>query len=89
MREALDRKRASPRAVHISRVENVAGFRGEESELLRHYSFSTHKFAVIRGRRDDHNRLRLRSNFVTYALPVGCSLLTRFLIRPFWVSNST
>jgi hypothetical protein len=67
----------------------LLAFRGEESELLRHYSFSTHKFAVIRGRRDDHNRLRLRSNFVTSALPVGCSLLTRFLIRPFWVSNST
>jgi hypothetical protein len=89
MREALDRKRASPRAVHISRVENVAGLSRGRIRTAAPLPFSTHKFAVIRGRRDDHNRLRLRSNFVTYALPVGCSLLTRFLIRPFWVSNST
>ena len=66
--------------------EALLAFSKEEAELLRHYTFSTHDFAVIRRCRGDHNRLGfggLRSNSVTYAFPVGCSLLTRFLILQF------
>jgi hypothetical protein len=37
--------------------EALLAFPKEEAELLRHYTFSTHDFAVIRRCRGDHNRL--------------------------------
>ena len=37
--------------------EALLAFPKEEADLLRHYTFSTHDFAVIRRCRGDHNRL--------------------------------
>jgi hypothetical protein len=37
--------------------EALLAFPREEAELLRHYTFNTHDFAVIRRCRGNHNRL--------------------------------
>jgi TnpA family transposase len=40
-----------------ARRKALLAFPREEAELLRHYTFRTHDFSVIRRCRGDHNRL--------------------------------